>query len=167
MIEYEHICISLGGRPVLRDVSLRIEAGEVFCVVGKSGVGKSVMIKQLVGLLRPDSGVVRFEGRDVGAMTEGQLMELRRECGMVFQHATLFDSMTCLENVALPLRVHYDLSESRARERAMGYLAQLGVSHLGDREPAALGPSHDPGAQGSIVRRAHDRTRSPGGPQVR
>lgn len=140
MISYEHVSIALGGRPILRNVSLHIAPGEIFCIVGQSGVGKSVMIKQLVGLLRPDEGVIRFEGEDVGTMDEPRLMMLRRECGMVFQHATLFDSMTCLENVALPLRIHYELPSHRARERAMGYLAQLGVSHLADREPAALGP---------------------------
>ncbi|MCU0663017.1 MAG: ATP-binding cassette domain-containing protein [Myxococcota bacterium] len=140
MIEYDRVSISLGGQPVLRDISFSIEAGEIFCIIGKSGVGKSVMIKQLVGLLRPDSGAIRFEGQDVCGMDERGLMALRRECGMVFQQATLFDSMTCLENVALPLRVHYDLPEHRAQERAMGYLAQLGVSHLAEREPAALGP---------------------------
>ncbi len=140
MITYRDVSISLGGRRVLEDVSLEINEGEVFCIVGKSGVGKSVMIKQLVGLLRPDSGAIEFEGEDVLAMDEAGLEGLRKRCGMVFQNATLFDSMTCAENVALPLRKHRGLSPRRARERALAYLGQVGVTHLADRDPATLGP---------------------------
>jgi len=140
MITYRGISITLGGRRILEDVSLEINEGEVFCIIGKSGVGKSVMIKQLVGLLRPDSGSIEFEGEEVTAMDEQRLESLRKRCGMVFQHATLFDSMSCVENVALPLRKHQGLNAQRARERALGYLAQVGVAHLADRDPATLGP---------------------------
>jgi len=140
MISYRGISITLGGRRILEDISLEIDEGEVFCIVGKSGVGKSVMIKQLVGLLHPDRGSIRFEDDEVTTMDEKRLTSLRRRCGMVFQHATLFDSMSCIENVALPLRKHYKLPSRRARERALGYLAQVGVSHLADRDPATLGP---------------------------
>ncbi len=140
MIEYDHISITLGGQPVLKDVSLKIDPGEIFCIMGRSGVGKSVMIKQLVGLLQPDKGTIRFEGNNVVTMNEKELMELRKQCGMVFQSATLFDSMSCLDNVALPLRKHRKLSVSRARTRALGYLAELGVEHLAERDPSTLGP---------------------------
>ena len=140
MIEYEDVSIYLGGRQILNDVSVSIKAGEIFCIVGRSGVGKSVMIRQLVGLLKPDRGSIRFEGEDVGSMNERDLTRLRRRCGMVFQHATLFDSMTCVDNVSLPLRKHFRLSPERAREQAMTYLASLGVEHLAQRDPAALGP---------------------------
>jgi phospholipid/cholesterol/gamma-HCH transport system ATP-binding protein len=140
MIAYRDITITLGGRRVLEDVTFEIREGEVFCIIGKSGVGKSVMIKQLVGLLRPDRGSIEFEGAEVTAMDEKRLEALRKRCGMVFQHATLFDSMTCVDNVALPLRKHYGLSARRARERALAYLAQVGVAHLADRDPATLGP---------------------------
>ncbi|MFO8072153.1 MAG: ATP-binding cassette domain-containing protein [Polyangia bacterium] len=140
MIEYDHVSIELAGRQVLRDVSVEIRPGEVFCIVGRSGVGKSVMIKQLVGLLVPDRGSIRFEGEEVVGMSERRLTELRRRCQMVFQHATLFDSMSCVENVALPIRKHHELPARRARERALGYLARAGVEHLAYRQPAALGP---------------------------
>ena len=140
MIDFDNISITLGGRRILTDISISILEGEVFCIVGRSGVGKSVMIKQLVGLLVPDVGSIRFEGEEITTMNERQLTGLRRKCGMVFQHATLFDSMTCVENVALPLRKHLKLSAVRARERALGYLAQVGVEHLADRDPATLGP---------------------------
>jgi phospholipid/cholesterol/gamma-HCH transport system ATP-binding protein len=140
MIEYENVSIALGGRPILKDVSVSIDAGEIFCIMGRSGVGKSVMIKQLVGLLKPDAGAIRFEGENVVDMNEKALMGLRRRCGMVFQSATLFDSMSCLDNVALPLRKHFKLSAARARVQALGYLSELGVAHLAERDPAALGP---------------------------
>ena len=140
MIDFDNISITLGGRRILTDISISISEGDVFCIVGRSGVGKSVMIKQLVGLLRPDVGSIRFEGEEVSTMNERQLTGLRRKCGMVFQHATLFDSMSCVDNVALPLRKHLKLSAVRARERALGYLAQVGVEHLADRDPATLGP---------------------------
>ena len=140
MIKYENVSITLGGRQVLKDVSVTIKQGEIFCIVGRSGVGKSVMIKQLVGLLKPDTGAIRFEGHDVMAMNEKQLTALRRRCGMVFQQATLFDSMNCVDNVALPLRKHLKLPLHRARIRALGYLTKLGVEHLAYRDPSALGP---------------------------
>jgi phospholipid/cholesterol/gamma-HCH transport system ATP-binding protein len=140
MIEYDGVSITLGGRRILQDVSLSIARGEVFCIVGRSGVGKSVMIKQLVGLLRPDGGSIRYDGQAVTAMDERALTALRRRCGMVFQHATLFDSMSCVENVALPIRKHFGLPAHRARERALGILARVGVEHLAERDPATLGP---------------------------
>ena len=140
MIDYDNISITLGGRRILTDVTFCINKGEIFCIVGKSGVGKSVMIKQLVGLLRPDTGSIRFDGHEVTTMKDAQLTELRRRCGMVFQHATLFDSMSCVENVALPIRKHTRLSTAKVRERALMYLAQVGVEHLAYRDPATLGP---------------------------
>jgi len=140
MIDFENVSITLGDRPVLQDVSIHIDEGEIFCIVGRSGVGKSVMIKQLVGLLRPDKGSIRFDGREVTTMTESELTALRRQCGMVFQHATLFDSISCIENVMLPIRKHHRLTVARARERALSYLVRTGVEHLAERDPATLGP---------------------------
>jgi phospholipid/cholesterol/gamma-HCH transport system ATP-binding protein len=140
MIEFNDISIALGGKQVLEEVSVTIRPGEIFCIIGTSGVGKSVMIKQLVGLLRPDRGSIRFESDDVTKMNAKQLTALRRRCGMVFQHATLFDSMNCVDNVALPIRKHFGLSSDRARTRALGYLIRLGVEHLAYRDPSALGP---------------------------
>ncbi|MBN2341941.1 MAG: ATP-binding cassette domain-containing protein [Deltaproteobacteria bacterium] len=125
---------------MLSDVSLSIDEGEIFCIVGRSGVGKSVMIKQLVGLLHPDEGSIRFNGVEVVGMDEAGLQDIRKECGMVFQHATLFDSMSCLENVMLPILKHHALKPHKARERALMYMAEVGVEHLAEKEPATLGP---------------------------
>ena len=140
MIEFEHISITLGGRKILSDVSLTIDEGDIFCIVGRSGVGKSVMIKQLVGLLTPDEGAIRFNGVDVLGLDEVGLQAMRKECGMVFQHATLFDSMSCIENVMLPIRKHYKMKHHKAREKALMYMAEVGIEHLADKDPATLGP---------------------------
>jgi phospholipid/cholesterol/gamma-HCH transport system ATP-binding protein len=140
MIEFENISITLNGKSVLTDISLTISQGEIFCIMGESGVGKSVLIKQLVGLLRPDKGKIRFEGDEVTTMNEAELTALRKKCGMVFQFATLFDSMSCIDNVALPLRKHLNIPQHRARLRALHFLSELSIDHLADRDPSALGP---------------------------
>ncbi len=140
MIEFENISIRLNGKDVLRDISFTVRRGEVFCIMGESGVGKSVLIKQLVGLLRPDTGKIRFDGEEVTGMNDDELLALRKKCGMVFQFATLFDSMSCLDNVALPIRKHLNLPLHRARLRALHYLTELSVEHLADRDPSSLGP---------------------------
>jgi phospholipid/cholesterol/gamma-HCH transport system ATP-binding protein len=98
------------------------------------------MIKQLVGLLKPDSGSIRFEKKEVTTMNEAELTKLRKECGTVFQQATLFDSMSCIDNVALPIKKHQKLNTKDAREKAFKYLTDVGIQHLADRDPATLGP---------------------------
>jgi phospholipid/cholesterol/gamma-HCH transport system ATP-binding protein len=140
MIEFENISITLAGKPILKNISFRIHRGEIFCIMGQSGVGKSVLIKQLVGLLKPNEGRILFEGEDVTRMNEDALLALRKECGMVFQSATLFDSMSCIDNIALPIRKHLKIPPHRARLRALHYLSELNVDHLADRDPATLGP---------------------------
>jgi phospholipid/cholesterol/gamma-HCH transport system ATP-binding protein len=140
MIAFENVSISLANRQILKDISLTVRAGEVFCIMGHSGVGKSVLIKQLVGLLKPDKGKILFEGEDVTKMNEKALTALRKKCGMVFQSATLFDSMSCINNVALPIRKHLKIPDHRARIHALRYLSDLGVEHLAERDPSALGP---------------------------
>ncbi len=140
MIEYENVSISLGGRQILKNISLTVNKGEIFCIMGQSGVGKSVLIKQLVGLMRPNEGAIRFEGEDVTVMNEKQLTVLRKKCAMVFQSSTLFDSMSCLDNVALPIRKHLKLPQHRARMRALHYMSELGIEHLAERAPSVLGP---------------------------
>ena len=140
MIDYSDVSITLGGTKVLDDISLEIGEGEVFCIIGRSGVGKSVMIKQLVGLLFPDTGSIKFDGEEVTSLDETGLTEIRKRCGMVFQHATLFDSMSCIDNVALPICKHNNLKPHKAKEKALRYMAQVGVEHLADRDPSTLGP---------------------------
>ena len=106
MIELRGVHKAFAGRPVLVDLDLRCDRGEVLFIIGTSGVGKSVTIKHLVGLLRVDAGEIWLDGRRIDALPERAFHAIRRRVAMVFQGATLFDSMTLAENVALPLRKH-------------------------------------------------------------
>jgi phospholipid/cholesterol/gamma-HCH transport system ATP-binding protein len=139
MIEFRGLLKAFGGKPVLKGVDLAVKDGEVMFIVGTSGVGKSVTIKHVVGLLRPDGGEVMVGGARVDQLPERDFYPLRKRVAMVFQHSTLFDSMTLLENVALPLRKHRGLSEKQAETEAH---RQLGMVHMGEFAhafPAQLG----------------------------
>ena len=139
MISYRHLKKSFGPKTILRVVSFDVEDGEVFFIIGQSGAGKSVMIKHLIGLLAPDDGEIWLDGEEVSRFTEEQMYKVRMKCAMVFQHSTLFDSMNCLDNVALPLRKHRKMSVKAAREEALGRLKQVRMDAYGDRFPAELG----------------------------
>ncbi len=106
VIQFKNIVKSFGPKRVLDDVSFDVPRGSVFFIIGASGVGKSVLIKHLVGLLCPDRGEIWLDGEEISRFDEAQMGPVRMKCAMVFQHSTLFDSMTCAENVALPLRKH-------------------------------------------------------------
>jgi phospholipid/cholesterol/gamma-HCH transport system ATP-binding protein len=137
-IEFKSITKSFGGKSVLRGMSLAINRGEVMFIIGTSGVGKSVTIKHLVGLLRIDGGEIWFDGKRVDQIPEAQLAPLRKRIGMVFQSSTLFDSMTLAENVALPLRKHHRMGHSDALAEAKKRLAQVYMDAYADRYPAEL-----------------------------
>jgi phospholipid/cholesterol/gamma-HCH transport system ATP-binding protein len=139
VIRFEHIVKSFGPKVVLDDVSVVIGTGEVFFVIGQSGVGKSVLIKHLIGLLVPDSGEIWVDDVEVSQLSERQLVPIRKKCGMVFQHSTLFDSMDCLDNVALPLQKHRGLSLRAARTEAWRYLDMVHMREFGHHFPASLG----------------------------
>jgi phospholipid/cholesterol/gamma-HCH transport system ATP-binding protein len=139
MIVFKHVEKAFGGKPVLRGIDLAVEKGEVMFIVGTSGVGKSVTIKHLVGLLRPDAGEILLDGARVDHLPEPELYAVRKKCAMVFQHSTLFDSMTLLENVALPLRKHKRLSEREAEAQALRRLEQVHMAEFARAYPAELG----------------------------
>src|SRR5262245_10136736 len=119
-------------------MSLAVNKGEVMFIIGTSGVGKSVTIKHLIGLLRIDAGEIWFDGARVDALPEKHLAPLRKRIGMVFQSSTLFDSMTLAENVALPLRKHRNMSHGAALEEANKLLARVYMDAYVDRYPAEL-----------------------------
>jgi phospholipid/cholesterol/gamma-HCH transport system ATP-binding protein len=137
-IEWRDVHKAFGGKPVLRGMNLAVTKGEVLFIIGTSGVGKSVTIKHLIGLLRIDAGEIWFDGRRIDALGEGELAPLRRRIGMVFQNATLFDSMTLAENVALPLRKHQGMRHAAALAEARTRLAQVYMQEYADRYPAEL-----------------------------
>jgi phospholipid/cholesterol/gamma-HCH transport system ATP-binding protein len=139
VISFVNVKKSFGERAVLRGVSFEVREGEVFFIIGPSGAGKSVLIKQLIGLQKPDAGEIWLDGEEISALEESQWMRIRMKCGMVFQHSTLFDSMTCLENVALPLRKHKRLESEDALYEARKRLAQVRMDGYADRYPTELG----------------------------
>ena len=139
MISFKHIVKSFGDKRVLDDVSFDVRTGEVLFIIGASGVGKSVLIKHLVGLLAPDGGEIWMDDEEISRFDERRMEPVRKKCAMVFQHATLFDSMTCAENVALPLRKHKGLNAKDALDEARRRLALVQMEDFGDRYPAALG----------------------------
>lgn len=139
MISFREVKKSFGDRRILDGVSFDVHPGEVFFVIGASGVGKSVMIKQLIGLLTPDTGEIWLDGEEVSRFDEQQMYAVRKKCAMVFQHSTLFDSMSCVDNVALPLRKHRGLSEEAARRAALALLDQTQMRKFADSFPGELG----------------------------
>src|SRR3954447_22784701 len=106
MISFRHVKKSFGDKDVLRDVSFDVQDGEVFFIIGQSGVGKSVLIKHLVGLLYPDGGEIWLDGEEISRFDEEQMYPVRMKCAMVFQHSTFFAAMPGAETVPLPPRKH-------------------------------------------------------------
>lgn len=138
LIEFKGVTKAFAGKPVLLGMNLAIAKGEVMFIIGTSGVGKSVTIKHLIGLLRIDAGEIWFDGERVDQLPERALERLRKRIGMVFQSSTLFDSMTLAENVALPLRKHAGLRHKAALAAARDRLAQVYMEEYADRYPAEL-----------------------------
>ncbi len=129
---------AFGSNVVLHDLDLEIRKGETFTILGGSGTGKSVTLKLMIGLIRPDRGRILVEGRDVTELQERDWIGVRGDFGMVFQGSALFDSLTVLENVAYSLREHTDLDEQAIRRRVAQKLALVGLEEIEDKLPAAL-----------------------------
>ncbi|GFK95405.1 putative phospholipid import ATP-binding protein MlaF [Fundidesulfovibrio magnetotacticus] len=138
LIEIKGLTRSFQGRPVLRGVDLRVPEGGLTVVIGKSGEGKSVLLKHVMGLLRPDSGDVRFEGRALGEMTRAQLRALKPRMSYMFQGMALFDSLTVFENVALPLRERLRLPGREVEARVGRMLEELELAGARERYPSQL-----------------------------
>ena len=135
ILEIRDLYVGFSGQTVLRGVSLDIPRGQTLVVIGESGCGKTVLLKSLIGLVRPLSGQVIFDGQDLGELGEKELTRERVRYGFLFQSAALFDSMTVAQNVAFPLRQHRNLDEGEIEKRVRGHLAEVGlpVSVLGKR----------------------------------
>jgi len=137
-IQLEHVTKSFGSRKVLDDVTLEVPAGTAFCLLGRSGTGKSVTLKHIIGLLHPDSGRVLVHGKEVSRLSGQELSETRKTMGFLFQNAALFDSISVGENVAFPLRRHTDWPDAKIREVAKSKLADVGLEKDFDKMPADL-----------------------------
>lgn len=137
-IRLEHVSKAFDGRKVLDDVTLDVTGGTGFCLLGRSGTGKSVTLKHIIGLLRPDRGQVLVRGKNVAALDARELSDVRRSMGFLFQNAALFDSITVGENVAFPLRRHTDWPDAKIREAAKAKLAEVGLEKDYDKMPGDL-----------------------------
>ena len=137
-VELRHVSKSFGSFSVLDDVSLSVNVGRSVCVLGRSGTGKSVTLKHLVGLMRPDAGNVLIEGEDITRLSARDLSRVRQRIGFLFQNAALFDSIRVGENVAFPLRRHSKLPDAEIRSRASHLLAQVGLERDYNKMPADL-----------------------------
>ena len=138
MIEIEHLVKSFDGRVVLNDISAVFETGKTNLIIGRSGSGKTVTVKSIIGLMKPDRGRVLYDGRDLLSMNKSELKHLRRETGVLFQGSALFDSMTVLENVLFPLDM-FSRETARERERrALTCLERVEISHARDLYPSEI-----------------------------
>jgi phospholipid/cholesterol/gamma-HCH transport system ATP-binding protein len=138
MIRVENLRKSFAGAEVLRGASLEVADGEVLALIGASGQGKSVFLKHVVGLMRPDSGRIVVQGKDLCCLRGGELAALRSHFGFLFQNGALFDSMTVYDNVAFPLREKTRLGEAEIRERVLAELARVGLEGAEEKYPAQL-----------------------------
>ncbi len=138
MIEVEGLTKSFGRQAVLRELTLEIATGTITIVIGRSGGGKSVFLKHLIGLLRPDAGRILVDGVDISRMRGRALDEIRRTYGVVFQGGALFDSMTCYDNVAFPLREKARTPPEELAKRVEAALGQVGLEGVGAKYPAEI-----------------------------
>lgn len=138
MIEVEHLSKSFNGQPVLEDLSFSIADGEILVILGESGSGKSVLLKHLIGILKPDQGTIRVNGKDIVTLPERKLLGIRRDIGYLFQDGALYDFMTVYENVAFPLKEHTALKRRETVEKVTKILTQVGLAGALAKYPAEL-----------------------------
>ncbi|HOJ43546.1 MAG TPA: ATP-binding cassette domain-containing protein, partial [Syntrophorhabdaceae bacterium] len=129
---------SFGNQKVLDGINLEVKHGEITVIIGKSGGGKSVLMKHLIGLLKPDMGEIWIDGVDITKLKERELNEVRKKFGMLFQEAALFDSMNVIDNVAFPLREHTKLPENEIIRLTEEKLRNVGLSGFGYKMPSEL-----------------------------
>jgi phospholipid/cholesterol/gamma-HCH transport system ATP-binding protein len=137
-VQFDHVSKAFGPLKVLDDISFEIPRGQAFCLLGRSGTGKSVTLRHIVGLVRPDSGKVFVEEQDIATLAARELAGVRKHMGFLFQNAALFDSMSVGDNVAFPMRRHTNWSGAEVRERATKKLADVGLDHDYDKMPGDL-----------------------------
>jgi phospholipid/cholesterol/gamma-HCH transport system ATP-binding protein len=137
-IDFQNVWKRLGRKEVLRGVDIDVPQGECLVIIGRSGTGKSVLLKHVVGLMNPDEGAVHVNGVDVSGLVEKDLLELRRGMGMLFQGGALFDSMTVGENVGLPLREHTSMPEPQIEIVVTEKLSLVGLEGTETMRPSSL-----------------------------
>lgn len=139
LIEVRSLSVTFGRQSVLRDISLSVPKGQTVAIVGESGCGKTVLMKSVIGLVKPTAGEIFFDGRDLNKLTDKELVVQRIRFGYVFQNAALFDSMTVGQNVAFPLRQHRRLPEPELQQMVLARLAEVGLpDSVVAKKPAEL-----------------------------
>lgn len=138
MIAFKDVIKSFGPRTILKGISFHVLEGEILFVLGTSGTGKSVLLKNLVGLLKPDGGEIWIDGQETSRLTELQYLDIRKKVGMVFQQPALFDSLTIYENVAYGLRKHYKLSEEEIASKVKTALSLVKLKDVEEKMPAQI-----------------------------
>lgn len=137
-VAFEHVSLAFDDHVVLRDVSFTVRVGQMSILIGASGAGKSVILKLILGLLKPDSGIIRVNGERIDTMTEAQLMKVRDDIGMLFQESALFDSLTVADNVGYKLYEETDTPAAQVRARVEEVLGFIGLREYMDRMPSEL-----------------------------
>ena len=138
MIKIVNLTKSFGGHKVLDGINLTMPTGQITVVIGKSGVGKSVLLKHIIGLLKPDSGQIIVAGQDISLLAGRQLRQFKRRFGVLFQGGALFDSLNVFENIAFPLREKTRINKDKIRERVLFELEQVDLSGVENKFPAEL-----------------------------
>jgi phospholipid/cholesterol/gamma-HCH transport system ATP-binding protein len=138
LIELKHVSKSFDRLVVLKDFSLSIEAGTSIVVIGASGTGKSVLLKHMVGLLKPDEGEVWFDGQRIDNLKEPELVPIRQQFGFLFQMGALFDSLTVADNIAFPIREHSNKSAEEIAKIVKEKLSLVGLPEVGGKMPGQL-----------------------------
>ena len=137
-IRFEGISKAFNGRRVLNDISFDVPRGSACCILGRSGTGKSVTLKLLMGLLKPDTGQIFVDDTEIGELNSGSLVKVRKTMGFLFQYSALFDSLSVAENVAFPLRRHTGMSETEIADCVREGLAAVGLEEELDKMPLDL-----------------------------
>jgi phospholipid/cholesterol/gamma-HCH transport system ATP-binding protein len=139
LVDARAVSVRFESQLILHEINLSIPRGQTLAIIGESGCGKTVLMKTLVGLIRPDHGQVRFDGHDLVKMSPAELTSTRKRFGFVFQNAALFDSMSIFDNVAFPVRQHESVDEHEVRSRVMENLAEVGLpSEVASKRPSEL-----------------------------
>jgi phospholipid/cholesterol/gamma-HCH transport system ATP-binding protein len=138
MISFSHVSMWFGERKILNDVSFSVKRGQTLCILGRSGVGKSVALRILMGFLKPQVGSIRVEGEEINGLSEEGMRAIRKRVTMVFQNGALFDSLSVRENVAFPLREHGGLDEDQVQQIVDRLIKMVGAEDAADAYPSSL-----------------------------
>jgi phospholipid/cholesterol/gamma-HCH transport system ATP-binding protein len=138
IIQFDRVSISFNGRPVIEDVSFSVNRGQTLCILGRSGVGKSVSLRLIMGFLKPDSGSIHVEGQEITQLGEEGMRAIRKRVTMVFQNGALFDSLSVRENVAFPLRERGGLTDDQIDQLVDRLIGLVGAEDVTEALPASL-----------------------------